>query len=241
MEQKSDNDIDIELQIHFENESKESSKKEKPEKTIVKYDNREIYLLFKRFKRLHRDAGRLLNQSHQTSRISLIIKLSIVVLGLVTSYVSAISGIEETRKTYITTIFSLGSALLSGLTSVKNFSRDSSKYYSGYMDYLELATKIEPIFYNFEGDVPYKNLVADIDKVITKYEGMINKTKQQLLTHAEKRPKVFENLIYDKIKANNGGKFPEWLEHQLKVELNDDKDIRKIIGNEEHFVEDKKI
>jgi hypothetical protein len=130
-----EDDLEEDLKIHYELQ-KERLEKFKNEDRIsefseltkipIKYDPREVYLLLKRFKRLHSDAGRLLSQSQYSSRISMTIKMIIVIFGLVTSYVSAISGIEEVSKTYITTIFGLGSAILSGLTSIKNFTKDSA-------------------------------------------------------------------------------------------------------------------
>jgi hypothetical protein len=228
----SESDSEIELQIHLQDEKKIE---EKVQRELIKYDEREVYLLFKRFKRLHRDAGRLLNQSKFSFRVSITFKMIIVIFSLITSYISALSPISDTTKTYVITFFSLGSALLSGLTSVKSFSKDASKFYTGYTEYLELATSIEPIFYNFTGYIPYSDLVVGIDKVITKYEGMIYKTEKQSLDHATKRPKVFENLIYNKIKKNNNGKLPEWLEKQIEVEINNDIDIRRVIAEEEHL------
>lgn len=232
MKDSEESDSEIELQIHLQDEKKDEIR---DRREIIKYDEREVYLLFKRFKRLHRDAGRLLHQSKFSSRVSITFKMIIVIFSLVTSYVSALSPISDTTKTYVITFFSLGSALISGLTSIKNFSKDASKFYTGYTEYLELATSIEHIFYDFEGYVPYADLVVGIDKIITKYEGMINKTEKQSLDHATKRPKVFENLIYNKIKARNGNRYPEWLEKQLQVEVNNDLDIRKVIAEEEHL------
>ena len=152
----------------------------------------------------------------------------IVIFGLTTSYVSAISGIDDVTKIYITTIFGLGSAILSGFTSVKNFSKDSSKYYQGYQDYQDTASLIEPIFYHFEGEIDYADLIHQVDKLIGKYEGVIKKSKDIAKRHVTRRYRVFENLIFDKIKSDSGGEYPDWLTQQIEIEINDN-DIRQMI------------
>lgn len=234
-----DSEEDIKIEYELKKEKDEKKDEQKVEKEVIRYDPREVYLLFKRFKRLHSDAGRLLSQSQTSSKISMTIKMIIVIFGLTTSYVSAISGVEDETKTYITTIFGLGSAILSGFTSVKNFSKDSSKYYLGYQDYQEMASMIEPIFYRFEGETPYSELIHQIDKLIGKYEGVIKKNKELHKKHTTRRYRVFENLIYDKIKVDSGGHIPEWLEKQIEIEIHDN-DIRQMIAKEEH-PEEKKI
>jgi len=203
-----------EIKIHNDDEENKNQNK-------IYYDMREILLIFNRFKRLHLDAGRMLIQSQKNSRISLGIKITIIMLGLSTSYVSAVSGIQDDIKTYITTIFSLGSAVLSGLTSIKNFSKDSTNLYTGYSDYIQLATEIEPIFYHFEGSIPYKELIKDIDKMIAKNEGMIEKTKKAIGFASMMKPKYFEKLIFQKIKDNNNGILPDWFSSKDYVKNQD--------------------
>jgi hypothetical protein len=226
---------DIEEEIKIETELKRDIIQQ--EKQIVKYDSKQVFILLKRFKRLHEDAGRLLSQSQNSNRVSMTIKMIIIIFGLVTSYVSAISGIEDVSKTYITTIFGLGSAILSGLTSIKNFSKDSSKFYSGYTDYVEMCSIIEPIFHSFESEQSYGQLVNNIDKLISKYEGCIHKDKNVANIHSTRRPKVFENLVYDKIKNDNGGKWPHWLEKQIEVEVKHNTvDVRELIAKEDHII-----
>lgn len=177
----------------------------------ISYDQTQIYMLNKRFKRLHSDAAKLLHQSQQNSRVSMAIKILIIFLGLTTSYISAFSGVDDNSKTYITTMFSLSSALLSGLTSIKNFSKDSARFYEGYIAYLEKATSIEPIFYTFSGNIPFEELITGIDKIITKYEGVINKTHDEHVIHGTRRYKKIENLVFEKIKNLNNGELPSWL------------------------------
>lgn len=236
LDELEDSEHDIKMECELKKEAEKNVDKE-----IIKYDPREIYLLFKRFKRLHSDAGRLLAQSQTSNKISMTIKLIIVIFGLTTSYVSAISGVDDITKTYVTTIFGLGSAILSGFMSIKNFSKDSSKYYMGYQDYQEMASNIEPIFYHFEGEVPYPDLIHQVDKLIGKYEGSIKKSKELAKKHTTRRYRVFENLIYDKIKVDNEGKLPDWLEKQLEMEINNTEiDIRTIIAKEDHLIEEKK-
>lgn len=233
VEELEDSEHDIQMECELKKEER------KVEKTLIKYDPREVYLLFKRFKRLHSDAGRLLNQSQTSNKISMTIKMIIVIFGLTTSYVSAISGVDEITKIYITTIFGLGSAILSGFTSVKNFSKDSSKYYLGYQDYEDMASIIEPIFYHFEGEIEYADLIHQIDKLIGKYEGVIKKPKDVAKRHVTRRYRVFENLIFDKIKVDTGGKLPKWLERQIEIEINDN-DVRQMIAKEDGLIEEKR-
>lgn len=227
---------DIHFKIHLEDEKLEQETSSisstpilKKNNKIFNYDDRQIYLLSKRFKRLHLDAGKLLEQSQRNARVSITIKILIIILGLSTSYISAISDFESTAKTYITTIFSLGSALLSGLTSVKNFSKESEKLYSGYKEYIEKATSIEPLFYDFKGKDEYQDIISSIDKLISKYEGFIKKSEEEHQVHSTRRSMVIENLLIEKFKENNDGKIPDWLSSQfeLRKEIKESQEDKK--------------
>jgi hypothetical protein len=99
-----------------------------------------------------------------------------------------------------------------------------------------MCSIIEPIFFNFEGEKSYSEIIYEIDKLISKYERCIHKSKNISEVHITRRPKVYENLVIDKIKMDNEGKLPHWLEKQLEVEVNHNKiDVREIIAKEDNI------
>ena len=67
---------------------------------IFQYEDEQVYLLDKRFQRLHRDAVKLLSKSQLYDKITRIIKGIVIVFSLSSSYLSAISGVDEYIKSY---------------------------------------------------------------------------------------------------------------------------------------------
>ena len=97
----------------FHPEKNETSNGDTDAKTIPKkleifyYQDDQVYLLDKRFQRLHRDAVKLLSKSQSYDYITRIIKIIIIIFSLTSSYLSAISGINEMIKNYLIYIYIL--------------------------------------------------------------------------------------------------------------------------------------
>jgi hypothetical protein len=196
---------------------------EKTPPQIIEYDPQEMYILEKRFQRLHRDSARLLAKSQDYKQYSVRIKLIIVLFSLATSYLTAISGINELVKTYLAASFSLFSAILSGATTIKNFSADSARMYTGYMEYQQKASFIEPIFHHFKGIIPYSELLESIDKLLTKYEMDVDKTYTEKVANAEKRCVYIYEIMEDTIRRKHNGTLPEWYNKKRLMETHLDK------------------
>ena len=194
------------------------SKPTKPPPQIIEYDPQEIYILEKRFQRLHRDSARLLAKSQRYKVTSIRIKLVIVMFSLATSYLTAVSGINEVVKTYLAAAFSLLSAILSGATTIKNFSADSARMYTGFMEYQQKASSIEPIFHHFRGTIPYSELLESIDTLLTKYEMDVDKTYDEKVANAEKRCVYIFEVMEETIKRKNDGTMPEWYNRKRLME-----------------------
>ena len=185
---------------------------------IFQYEDEQVYLLDKRFQRLHRDAVKLLSKSQLYDKITRIIKGIVIVFSLSSSYLSAISGVDEYIKSYLITSFSLLCALVSGISSIKNYSSESTRLYMGYTHYLLKCSEVEQVFYHFQGTMPYDELILSIDKLFTEYERDIEKTIIQQEANAEKRLVYTIEVMEGYLKAKNNGELPKWYIDKAKLE-----------------------
>ena len=185
---------------------------------IFQYEDEQVYLLDKRFQRLHRDAVKLLSKSQLYDKITRIIKGIVIVFSLSSSYLSAISGVDEYIKSYLITSFSLLCALVSGISSIKNYSSESTRLYMGYTHYLLKCSEVEQVFYHFQGTMPYDELILSIDKLFTVYERDIEKTIIQQEANAEKRLVYTIEVMEGYLKTKNNGELPKWYIDKAKLE-----------------------
>jgi hypothetical protein len=185
---------------------------------IFQYEDEQVYLLDKRFQRLHRDAVKLLSKSQLYDKINRIIKGIVIVFSLSSSYLSAISGVDEYIKSYLITSFSLLCALVSGISSIKNYSSESTRLYMGYTHYLLKCSEVEQVFYHFQGTMPYDELILSIDKLFTEYERDIEKTIIQQEANAEKRLVYTIEVMEGYLKTKNNGELPKWYIDKAKLE-----------------------
>jgi hypothetical protein len=203
----------IEVQVLPNTKSCEEKKLE-----IFQYEDEQVYLLDKRFQRLHRDAVKLLSKSQLYDKITRIIKGIVIVFSLSSSYLSAISGVDEYIKSYLITSFSLLCALVSGISSIKNYSSESTRLYMGYTHYLLKCSEVEQVFYHFQGTMPYDELILSIDKLFTEYERDIEKTIIQQEANAEKRLVYTIEVMEGYLKTKNNGELPKWYIDKAKLE-----------------------
>lgn len=195
------------------------SAKTRPKKPqIFEYEDQQIYILDKRFQRLHNDSVQLLQKSQSYNTISMLIKIIIIILSLATSYMAAFSSIASNIKDYTITGFSLTSAIISGITSIKNFSSEASRLYAGYVEYQTKCTVIEQIFYHFKSSIPYEDLIMSIDKLFNNYEKDLDKSAKQKRANAEKRIIYLQEIWQHKIKSKNDGQFPQWYQEKIQIE-----------------------
>jgi hypothetical protein len=178
--------------------------------TIHYLTDKRVHILQGRYNRLYRDSMAMLLQSKKKYHWDIGAKLGICVLGLVTSYVAAVSGIDETTKTYATTTFSLVSALLAGWQSVVNSAEKSAKLYGGYVVYQELCTELESAFLYFEAKRPYDEIMESITKAMNKYEGSFSKPAELALTDLDMKIREIDNMIQTKLFERNDGHLPAW-------------------------------
>lgn len=201
-----------EVKVSKEDESK-------PKKVeIFQYEDEQVYLLDKRFQRLHRDAVKLLSKSQLYDKITRFIKGITIVFSLGSSYLSAVSGVDEHLKSYLITSFSLLCAIVSGISSIKNFSSESTRLYMGYTHYLLKCSEVEQSFYHFQGTMPYDELILSIDKLFTEYERDIEKTIVQQEANAEKRLVYTIEVMEGYLKSKNNGELPKWYTDKAKLE-----------------------
>lgn len=191
---------------------------------IVEYEGEQVYILDKRFQRLHRDSVKLLSKSKRYSKTSMFIKIIIIICSLSTSYLSAVSGTNELTKTYLITSLSLLSALVSGVTSVKNFSSEASRLYTGYVEYQEKCSIIEQIFYHFQGTIGYDELILSIDNLLSKYEKDIDKSEKQMVANVEKRLVYLQEVMEGHLRSTTSDNaLPLWYTNKIKIEDHTDR------------------
>jgi len=191
---------------------------------IINYEGEQVYILDKRFQRLHRDSVKLLSKSKRYSKTSMFIKIVIIICSLSTSYLSAVSGTSELTKTYLITSLSLLSALVSGVTSVKNFSSEASRLYMGYTEYQEKCSIIEQIFYHFQGTIGYDELILSIDNLLSRYEKDIDKTEKQMVANAEKRLVYLQEVMEGHLRSTTpDNSLPLWYTNKIKIEDHTDR------------------
>lgn len=178
--------------------------------TIHYLTDKRVHILQGRYNRLYRDSMAMLMQSKQKYHWDIGAKLGICALGLVTSYVAAVSGIDETTKTYATTTFSLASALIAGWQSVVNSAEKSARLYGGYTVYQELCTELEGAFLYFEAKRPYDEIMESITKAMNKYEGSFSKPVELALTDLEMKIREIDTMIQTKLFERNDGHYPSW-------------------------------
>jgi len=209
----------------------DEQKDEKDKKSeTFQYEDEQVYLLDKRFQRLHRDAVKLLGKSQLYDRITRFIKGFIIVFSLSSSYLSAISGLDDVMKSYLITAFSLACALASGVSSIKNYSSESTRLYMGYTHYLLKASEVEQSFYHFKGTMPYDDLILSIDKLFTEYDRDIDKTSDQQLANAEKRLVYTLEVMESHLRDKNNGELPLWYKNKVKVENHKERyDLTKML------------
>jgi len=214
---------------HAESSPDSSQPPVEPTQQLYTYEYEQIYILEKRFQRLHRDSVQLLAKSQHYDKISKYIKAFIIVFSLASSYLSAISGIEEVMKSYMITAFSLACAVASGMSSIKNFGNESGRLYAGFTQYQLKCSEVEQAFFHFQHHVEYHKLIMSIDELFTQFEKDIDKTSTQRLGNAEKRLVYIQEVMEGKLKQDNDGELPDWYLQKIKVEDHKDRyDLKRI-------------
>jgi hypothetical protein len=207
---------------------------------IFYYQDDQVYLLDKRFQRLQRDGVKLLSKSQTYDKITKVIKIITIIFSLSSSYLSAVSGINEMLKNYLITSFSLLCAVVSGISSIKNYSSESTRLYIGYTNYLLKCSEVEQAFYHFEGTMPYDELVLSIDRLFAEYEKDIEKTTKEQLSNAEKRIIYTQEVIENHLRSKNNGELPKWYNDKVKLEDYKDRYDLNLIKKKKEEQEKKK-
>jgi hypothetical protein len=161
---------------------------------------RQIYVLKQRYDRMYRDSVSMLQESKRYERLSLACKIGIVGLGLVTSYVSAISGVSAELKNFVSTSFSLASALISGYSTAVNHSKKAALLYEGYTAYQDFCTDLYSTFLYFESSRSFDELMDVTDKLIKRYEGTLEKSVNQNQDNCILHIKQVDSMIIDRLR-----------------------------------------
>jgi hypothetical protein len=144
------------------------------------WEANELALIRSKYKAILEDSSYLLNYAVYQDTVNNCLQIIIVILGLIAGFVSAISGIDASVKTYIGSVFSLLSSLLAGVMSIKKFGTNSGRYYGAYQEYKELATYMNNLLITLKADQKYEQLNILIARKEAKYEIMFPKNKISL-------------------------------------------------------------
>jgi len=163
--------------------SKQSTTKEEPilDKPEIDKDfywsKTDIESIKPKYAKLIANSHLLLKMAKQKEKIDSILQILVVIFGIISSFVMNISSISDISKTYLISIFTLGTTLIGGVNSIKKFGQNSGKYYSAYQEYKELTTYINNLFVRLKADQTYEQLNNQITKKESKYEIMLPQNK----------------------------------------------------------------
>lgn len=130
----------------------------------------EFNMLQATYEKLSVNSARLLETSQRCNHKENVMQYLVVILGLTSSFVAALPGINETVRAYITSSFTLLTAILTGWMTKKEYGKKSGKYYSAYQEYKDLITNIDNIMVTLKSDRDYESFNFLISKIESKYE-----------------------------------------------------------------------
>ena len=128
----------------------------------------------------------LLRMAKQKEKVDSVLQILVVIFGIISSFIINISSIDDLAKTYLISIFTLGTTLIGGINSIKKFGQNSGKYYSAYQEYKELITYINNIFVRLKADQTYEQLNNQITKKESKFEIMLPQSSIKNIVSIEK-------------------------------------------------------
>jgi hypothetical protein len=141
------------------------------------WSDSEIKMITVKYKRILEDSAYLLNYAVTLDTIDTYLQMSIVLLGLTAGFVTALTNIDESVRTYIGSIFSLVSSIIAGMMSIKKYGTTSGKYYGAYQDYKELSTSLNNLLIRLKTDQKYEQLNIYIARKEAKYEILFPKNR----------------------------------------------------------------
>ena len=149
---------------------------EKNENKIITIDHNydwtldEFKMIQPTYERLSINSARLLETAKSCKSKESFMQYLIVLLGLTSSFMSALPGVPETIRTYIVSIFTLLSAMLGGFMSKKQYGQKAGKYYSAYQEYKDILISIDNMIVTLKSDRNYESFNLHVSKVESKYD-----------------------------------------------------------------------
>lgn len=167
VDRKQDDDsVEVAADPVVTNETVPTRAKEKK----VSWSMTDFQMIRPTYYRLSVNSARLLEIAKQCKAKESGMHYLVVILSLTSSFISALPGINDTVRTYITSIFTLCSALLSGWMTKKGYGQKAGKYYSAYQEYKDLLTILDNVMVSLKSDRDYESFNYLISKVEGKYE-----------------------------------------------------------------------
>lgn len=158
---------------------------------LYTFNDTEILQIKDRYKQLLFSSKQFLSLSKQYNLFDQSAKISILILSLITSFINAISGIDPTIRTYLTSSFTLCSSIIAGIVTIKKFGQESGQYFAAYGEYKELTTLLNNILTSFNSEQSYNQLNNLITQKEKKYELLLPSKKEteqydyELLNHLD--------------------------------------------------------
>jgi hypothetical protein len=142
------------------------------------------------------------------------LQILIIILGLVTSFVSAISGINDQVRVYITSSFALLSSILAGVMRIKNYGEKFGTYNLAYKDYKDITTQLRTLLTTLKSEQTYEELNVLLTKKESQHEILI---PRELLMNDNLEGDLFVENVKKKIKERQNEKAKAENATRLKV------------------------
>lgn len=194
------------------------------------YNSQEIKQIKERYKQLLIGSKLFLSTSKKYNSIDQFSKILIFLLGLITSFISAISGIDDTSKVYITSSFTLLSSIIAGIVTIKKYGQESGKYYAAYGEYKELSGMLNNILTSFKSEHKYSQLNNMITQKEKKFEQMLPRNKKQ---------EEYENKLLEELDIIIDSELSK--REDIKNKEKKEKEEEQVLGRCKQFLEKKRL
>jgi hypothetical protein len=162
------------------------------------------------------DAKDILRQAKTQNYRSIGCQIMMITLGLVTSYISAVSDIDSTTKTYLTASFALGNAFVSGMYSLLKFSKHSAQLFGSYQQLREKDNKVNSAIINGYSNLNFEALVEQINKTITQNEFFVSFERPQVCSKIKKPINSTKRVSPPQTPGNSNSSTPNPLKEDKK-------------------------
>lgn len=119
---------------------------------------------------LSKNSNDILQRAKAQNKLSIICQIVMIILGIATSYISAVSGMPDIVKTYTVSVLSMINACVSSIYSLMKFSKTATLMYTAHKEIREKLNKINTSIVNMSSNESFESLMYTSDKIMSKYD-----------------------------------------------------------------------